>query len=86
MKSLSLLKSKKNKCSIWENLSSYIYLHVGFRDGSAVKNQDLQCRRLGFNPWAGKKDLLEEEMATHSSIPAWRIPWREEPGGLQSTD
>ena len=28
---------------------------------------------------------LEKEMATHSSIPAWRIPWMEEPGGLQST-
>ena len=30
------------------------------------------------------KDPLEEEMATHSSILAWRIPWTEEPGGLQS--
>ena len=30
------------------------------------------------------EDPLEEEMATHSSIPAWRIPWTEEPGGLQS--
>ena len=29
-------------------------------------------------------DLLEEGMATHSSILAWRIPWAEEPGGLQS--
>ena len=28
---------------------------------------------------------LEKEMATHSSILAWRIPWMEEPGGLQST-
>ena len=28
------------------------------------------------------KDPLEKRMATHSSIPAWRIPWREEPGGL----
>ena len=28
---------------------------------------------------------LEKEMATHSSIPTWRIPWTEEPGGLQST-
>ena len=27
--------------------------------------------------------LLEEEMASHSSVLAWRIPWREEPGGLQ---
>ena len=32
----------------------------------------------------GEKDPLEEGMATHSSILAWRIPWTEEPGGLQS--
>ena len=32
----------------------------------------------------GWKDPLEEEMATHSSIIAWRIPWTEEPGGLES--
>ena len=32
----------------------------------------------------GREDPLEKEMATHSSILAWRIPWREEPGGLQS--
>ena len=33
----------------------------------------------------GREDPLEEDMATHSSILAWRIPWTEEPGGLQST-
>ena len=33
----------------------------------------------------GQEDPLEEEMATHSSIIAWKIPWTEEPGGLQST-
>ena len=32
----------------------------------------------------GQEDPLEENMATHSSILAWRIPWTEEPGGLQS--
>ena len=32
----------------------------------------------------GQEDPLEEEMATHSSILAWRIPWREESGRLQS--
>ena len=32
----------------------------------------------------GWEDPLEEGMATHSSVLAWRIPWREEPGGLQS--
>ena len=35
-------------------------------------------------PFLGWEDLLEEEMATHSSILAWEIPWTEEPGGLQS--
>ena len=38
----------------------------------------MQVRSLGW------EDALEEEMATHSSILAWRIPWTEESGGLQS--
>ena len=33
----------------------------------------------------GQEDLLEKGMATHSSILAWRLPWTEQPGGLQST-
>ena len=41
--------------------------------------QETQVRSLG------REDPLEEEMATHCSIPAWKIPWTEEPGGLQST-
>ena len=32
----------------------------------------------------GQEDALKKEMATHSSILAWRVPWKEEPGGLQS--
>ena len=48
-----------------------------------VKNlppvQEMQETRI---PSLGWKDFLEEEMATHSSILAWRIPWSEEPGGL----
>ena len=35
-------------------------------------------------PSLGQEDPLEKEMATHCSILAWRIPWTEEPGGLQS--
>ena len=34
----------------------------------------------------GQEDPLEEGMATHSSILAWRMPWTEEPGGLQSME
>ena len=40
--------------------------------------QETQVQSLGW------EDPLEKEMATHSSIIAWRIPWTEEPGGLQS--
>ena len=45
-------------------------------------------RKTGFDPWVrslGRKDPLEKEMATRSSILAWRIPWTGELGGLQST-
>ena len=37
-------------------------------------------------PSLGREDPLEEGKATHSSLLAWRIPWTEEPGGLQSTE
>ena len=40
--------------------------------------QETQVRPLG------QEDPLEEDMATHTSVLAWRIPWTEEPGGLQS--
>ena len=39
---------------------------------------------MGIQFGQGWDDPLEESMATHSSILAWRIPWTEEPGGLQS--
>ena len=46
-----------------------------------VKNPPaMQETRVGF---LGREDPLEQGMATHSSILAWRIPWTEEPGGLQ---
>ena len=42
--------------------------------------QETQVRSLG------QEDPLEKEMAIHSSTLAWRIPWTEEPGGLQSME
>ena len=48
-----------------------------------VKNLPaMQETRVQF---LGQEDPLEKEMATHSSILAWKIPWTEEPGRLQST-
>ena len=58
--------------------------HRGFPGGSVVKNlpamQEIQVQSLDW------EDSLEEGMATHSSIPARKIPWREEPGGPRSTE
>ena len=43
-------------------------------------------RGSGLTSRSGQEDPLEEGMAIHSSILAWRIPWTEEPGGLWSMD
>ena len=72
---------------------SHLYLTVpnkpgsGFPGSSVVKNpppmqetKEMQVQSLGWF------DPLEREMATHSSVLAWRIPQTEEPGGLQSTE
>jgi len=55
----------------------------GFPGGIRGKEPACQCRRCKrdkFDHWVGE-DPLEEEMATHSSTFAWRIPQTEEPGG-----
>ena len=55
-----------------------------------VKNlpamQETRVRSLDWDDPLERDDPLEKGMATHSSILAWRIPWTEEPGGLQSTE
>ena len=53
-----------------------------FPGGSVVKNPPASAEDAGSIPGSGRS--LEKEMATHSSILAWRIPWAEEPGRLQS--
>ena len=63
-------------------ISDILYSSEGFPDGLVVKSlpamQETWAQSLG---WEG---TLEEGMATHSSSFGWRIPWTEEPGGLQS--
>ena len=55
---------------------------MDFPGGSVVRNlhamEEMRVQSLG------QEDPLEKEMATHSSILVWEIPWTEEPGGLQS--
>ena len=57
----------------------------GFPRGSAVKNPPaMQETQETWVQTFGQEGPLEEGMATHSNILAWRIPWTEEPDGLQS--
>ena len=66
---------RNGKSHLWEK---------GFPDGSAGRNlpamQETQVQSQG------QEDPLEEGVATHASILAWRIPWTEEPGGLWSME
>ena len=63
-------------------ITVFITDYMGFPGGSAVKSllavQETRVRSLGG------EGSLEEGMATHSSILAWRIPWTEEPAGCSS--
>ena len=59
-----------------------VFLHIKF-----MKYRSYRCFPGGSETLVrslGQKDPLEKEIAIHSSILAWRIPWTEEPGGLQS--
>ena len=56
---------------------------MGFPGGSDGKESACNAGDLHLPDLQGQEDLLEKETATHSSILAWRIPWAEEPGGLQ---
>ena len=68
------------------SLSSWFFFFPHVRDNSLVAQmvKNLSAMQETWIQSLGREDLLEKEMATHSSIPAWRIPWTEEPGGLQS--
>ena len=90
-------KLKKNKNLLWKSTvtkielaGNYLYLIlliypqiianilVGFPGNSVGKETSCSAGALG------QKNPLEKRMATHSSILAWRTPWKEEPGKLQS--
>jgi len=63
-----------------------VFHYLGLPRWLSGKEFAYQCgrhRRYEFDPW-GQEDPLEKGMATHSTSLAWKIPWTEEPGGLQS--
>ena len=68
-------------CLIWP-----LTLEWGVPGGTSGKESDWQCRRhrsLGFHIWV--RTIPGVGSGSYSSILTWKIPWTEEPGGLQST-
>ena len=72
-------------CQTHELVNNHVKCALALPDTNLVQMvkslpamQETQVRSLGW------EDPLEKEMATHSSILVWKIPWTEEPGGLQS--
>ena len=69
-------------------MSIFLTLRIHFSTTAVLLAQRLKRLPTMWETWVqslGLGDHLEKEMETHSSILAWRIPWTEEPGGLQST-
>ena len=75
MCSISFLFSENNTVPFWSFLGSSMVANPP----AVQETQEKQVRSLG------QEEPLEEDMAIHSSILAWKIPWTEEPGSLQFT-
>ena len=71
---------KKTKILIQNDISTPVF--TGFSGGLDGKESVCNALDLGSILWSGRS--LQKGMATHSSILAWKIPWTEETGGLQS--
>ena len=65
-------------------LITYLSIYAGFLGDSVVKNPPVNAGDAGnVGSIPGLGNLLEEEMATHSTILTWEIPWTEDPGRLE---
>ena len=83
---LSHQGSPHSCCCKWQNFILFygwaVFISLGFPSGSVVKNPPANGEDVDWP--LGQEYPLVKEMATHSNILAWEIPWTEEPGGLQS--
>ena len=69
---------------LFEHSLALPFFGIGMKTGGSVGKKTLSAKCETWVPSLGRVDPLEKEMAIYSSIPAWEIPWTEEPGGLQS--
>ena len=73
-------------CQVKNNNINYKVLRIALRNFPGAQTiRHLPAMRKTWVQSLGQEDPLEKEMATHSSTLAWKTPWMEKPGGLQST-
>ena len=70
----------------WACVHTYERVCVSFRSLVAQWVKNLPAMQETWVQSPGHEDPLEKELASHSTLLAWRIPWTEEPGGLQSME
>ena len=83
----------RNPCILWDHndvlpdcLLKILWFYLSYLSSLVAQKLKRLPPMWETRVWSlGREDPLEKEMAIHSSILAWRIPWMEEPGGLQST-
>ena len=68
-----------------ETVSDFIFLGSKITADGDFSHEIKRCLLLGRKVMTNLDSMLEKAMATHSCTLAWKIPWTEEPGGLQST-
>ena len=86
---MEIHKSQKLQLASWRSRRAIVLLPLGCSQASqvalVVKNPTANVGDIRDMSWTlGLEDPLKKGMATHSSVLAWRIPWTEEPGRLQS--
>ena len=72
-------------CILYHQISDHLFLSE-LKSTGAQMAKSLPAMEETRVLSLGQKDPLEKEMATHSSILAWKVPWTEEPGGLESIE
>ena len=77
--------SPSDKCSLISSLPFTCHSYLIWASLVAQRLKRLLAMQETWVRSLGQEDPLKKEMATHSSVLAWKIPWMEEPGGLQST-
>ena len=79
-----IVRDREAWCAVVHGVATEQPQHSFIRVPGGSDSKESACNEDIWVQFLGQEDSVEKGMATHSRILAWRIPWTEEPGGLQS--